>query len=213
MSSPKYRKMISDLKRNQDAVEAKPRFLLCFEDGKSAPSYFEAYRIDNKLTKMSFIVDFNSSVTDPLNVVNYAVELRDKLISDLEFDIEDGDQVWALVDVDRHESIKNAIQLAREKKVRLAISNPCFEYWILLHFEDCAPHISICSELISKCLNKYIPNYDKGSMDFSKIIGKSAIASSRAENNFKAKAEADPVKCCPCTQIYELINKIQKHIG
>lgn len=213
MTSSWYEKFKREKERKQGTREAKPRLILCFEDGQSAPSYFEAYRIDNRLTKKSFIVDFNSSVTDPLSVVKRAIEKKEYLVSNKEFVIEEGDQVWAIVDVDRHETLRKAIQLAKDNDIKLAISNPCFEYWILLHFEDCAPHISICSELISKCLKKYIPKYDKGSTDFSKIVEKAAIASNLAEKNFKAKAEPDPVKCCPCTQIYELINMIQKHIG
>jgi hypothetical protein len=47
------------------------------------------------------------------------------------------DHVWAVVDTDvaTRENVWNEIwQLAKARKVRLARSTPCFEYWLLLHF-------------------------------------------------------------------------------
>nr|SBO92551.1 hypothetical protein BN4615_P2065 [Nonomuraea gerenzanensis] len=35
-----------------------------------------------------------------------------------------------------HPNLKQAIRLAQEHGIRLAISNPCFELWLILHFED-----------------------------------------------------------------------------
>lgn len=208
MSSPWFEKFKRDNARKQGIRDAKPRFVLCFEDAISAPRYFEAFRAHRKLTTASFMVDCDPSVTDPHSVVNYAIELRDELSGNEEFVREDGDQVWAIVDVDRHPNMNDAIQLARSKDINLAISNPCFEYWLLLHFEDCAPYVGNCSELISKHLKKHIPDYDKGKTDFSSIVENAVLASTRAEKQFQAKAEPDPVKCCPCTRIFRLIQSL-----
>lgn len=46
------------------------------------------------------------------------------------------DEVWCVFDVDRHPYLGEAIALARENGIYLAISNPCIELWFLLHFED-----------------------------------------------------------------------------
>ncbi|MGH3940412.1 MAG: RloB family protein, partial [Pseudonocardiaceae bacterium] len=46
---------------------------------------------------------------------------------------------WCVFDVEwpkNHPNLKQAIQLARDHNIRLAISNPCFELWLILHFED-----------------------------------------------------------------------------
>lgn len=47
------------------------------------------------------------------------------------------DHVWAVIDTDVavHQNIWNDVQqLASARKVRLAHSTPCFEFWLLLHF-------------------------------------------------------------------------------
>ncbi|MGH3624474.1 MAG: RloB family protein, partial [Sciscionella sp.] len=50
--------------------------------------------------------------------------------------------------------------------VRLAISNPCFEYWLLLHFESCSAALSWCYAEVRKRLLRYVPEYDKSSLRF-----------------------------------------------
>ncbi|SNQ49364.1 conserved hypothetical protein [Frankia canadensis] len=49
------------------------------------------------------------------------------------------DECWCTFDVEwptNHPNLKQAVSLARENGIRLAISNPCFELWLVLHFED-----------------------------------------------------------------------------
>lgn len=47
-----------------------------------------------------------------------------------------GDQFWVVVDADGPHGWKlaDAEKLCKEKNINLAISNPCFEIWILFHF-------------------------------------------------------------------------------
>ena len=35
-----------------------------------------------------------------------------------------------------HPGLSEAIKQARETEIRLAVSNPCFELWLILHFQD-----------------------------------------------------------------------------
>ena len=54
------------------------------------------------------------------------------------------------------------------------LSVPCFEFWILLHFDTILPNFykdkHPCKNLIKNYLKKYIKNYEKGYNDFSQII-------------------------------------------
>ena len=63
----------------------------------------------------------------PLTLVQKAVEVgRDREI----------DECWCLFDVEwpkHHPNLKSAVDLARAHKINLAISNPCFELWLILH--------------------------------------------------------------------------------
>lgn len=49
--------------------------------------------------------------------------------------------MWCVFDVDEHPHIPDAKQQARDNGILLAISNPCFELWALLHFQDQTAHI------------------------------------------------------------------------
>ena len=46
------------------------------------------------------------------------------------------DEYWCVFDVDVHEKLTEAIDLAARNGIQLAISNPCIELWFLIHFED-----------------------------------------------------------------------------
>ena len=49
------------------------------------------------------------------------------------------DEVWCLFDVEapqNHPNLDEAVTTAEASDVRLAVSNPCFELWLVLHFAD-----------------------------------------------------------------------------
>jgi hypothetical protein len=54
------------------------------------------------------------------------------------------DEVWCVFDVEwpkndpdvQKKALKEAVEEARKGGVKLAISNPCFELWLILHFQD-----------------------------------------------------------------------------
>lgn len=43
---------------------------------------------------------------------------------------------WCVFDVDEHPDIPRAVELARNHGIELAISNPCIELWLYLHYVD-----------------------------------------------------------------------------
>ncbi|MHB8189962.1 MAG: RloB family protein [Ferrimicrobium sp.] len=49
------------------------------------------------------------------------------------------DEFWCVFDVEwprNHLHLRDAIEQARQSGIELAISNPCFELWLVLHFQD-----------------------------------------------------------------------------
>ncbi|MGE3284940.1 MAG: RloB family protein [Pseudonocardia sp.] len=53
------------------------------------------------------------------------------------------DEIWCLFDVESpqpHPNLEQAVRLARRHGIRLAISNPCFELWLILHQEECTAY-------------------------------------------------------------------------
>ncbi|MGW4110198.1 RloB family protein [Actinosynnema sp. NPDC004786] len=94
---------------------------------------------------------------DPQAVVKKAIKLKTEALR--KGDHEGYDQVWCVVDVDEHVHLDAALALAIENDIKTAVSNPCFELWIYLHFESQTQ--SITTRSIQRKLKKYIPDYDK----------------------------------------------------
>jgi RloB-like protein len=69
------------------------------------------------------------------------------------------DEVWCVFDIDDHPHIDDAKQQARDNGIKLAVSNPCFELWVLLHFQDQRAHISR-AQLRAAC-RRHLPGYQK----------------------------------------------------
>lgn len=83
---------------------------------------------------------------DPLSVLAAARAMR---LAD-----RDGyDQVWVVVDVDDHDSLSHCIIEGSKAGIPVIISNPCFEVWLLWHFQDHASHQDSrgLSSLLTKC--------------------------------------------------------------
>jgi len=69
------------------------------------------------------------------------------------------DGIWCVFDIDEHPAVPDARQQARDNEIELAISNPCFELWILLHFRDQRAHID--RAVVQRECVKYLPDYEK----------------------------------------------------
>ena len=116
----------------------KRTFLVFCEGTRTEPDYIKALRQEpavRDLASVDIRVDLNASGAVPLTLVNAAAETRIRTSQ------EQGevDEVWCLFDIEwprNHPDLPEAKARAEESDVRLAISNPCFELWLALHFED-----------------------------------------------------------------------------
>lgn len=99
------------------------------------------------------------------------------------------DECWAVIDQDQwtDEHIEKLKQYCRElPNGHLAISNPCFEYWLLLHFRS-HMHFQDC-KACERALKKYIPDYNKSiDVAFTKEVVQEAIT--RAKTNYAQRME------------------------
>lgn len=117
------------------------------------------------------------------------------------------DEAWLVVDKDQwtEEQLTKLHAWSQEhNNYGFALSNPKFEYWLLLHFEDGA-NISSAREC-SQRLNRYLPDYQKA-IDTRKITQDMIDAAIR-----RAKGRDNP----PCldwprstgTTVYRLVAKL-----
>ncbi|SFS55511.1 RloB family protein [Saccharopolyspora flava] len=138
----------TDLRRPTGNRRERSRILVVTEGEQTELQYFKGLCRFLRATGVSVTgVDVKTEGRDPLSVVNRARrETRnEKLVG-----ARDGfNAVWCVVDVDDHETLPEAVELAQRMKFNVAVSNPCFEMWLLFHFEACTRYTTR-SELRAK---------------------------------------------------------------
>ena len=160
-------------------------------EGETEQVYFEAARIKYGLTTAEVILADNTVGPAPISVVECA---EGKCAEPGGYD-----QVFCVFDRDGHESFDRARDrirsLAGRKKkplpIQEAISVPCFEFWVLLHFEKTdAPSVK-CAAVIQRLREQHMPGYAKADAAIARkliaqvgdALNNAAWVEGRAENN------------------------------
>ncbi|MFO0875947.1 MAG: RloB family protein [Gemmataceae bacterium] len=208
--SKKVVTLLEQLQRRHGIRELEERFLIVCEDGKSAPNYFEAFKKHYNLSAASVKVAGSGGRTQPVQVVEVAVRLMNAS-SGPESGTEPFDQVWCVIDGDYGEKIANARAKAEANDIHLAVTTMCFEYWVLLHYEENDTATMDCYSLERALRSRgHIPDYEKGKCDFSKVVPHAELASERAKKLRAPGIRRNdlPENQNPCSEIYELVDAI-----
>lgn len=116
-------------------------------------------------------------------------------------------EAWLVVDKGRWTEDPSSPLLRwaqRGQRYGLAVSNPAFEYWLLLHFED-ARNIRTARQCADR-LQKYIPGYSQGLPPGSINLNQIRQAIERAERRDARPGAASPRTVG--TTVYRLVKKI-----
>jgi hypothetical protein len=78
------------------------------------------------------LIRTNSGSSSPRKVIDQLNEFK------RQYRLSKNDQFWMLIDRDRWkiQEIADVAKLGSQKRFGLALSNPCFEFWLLLHLKD-----------------------------------------------------------------------------
>ncbi len=174
--------------------EAYDRVLIVCE-GKTEVNYFKKLIKYLKLNTINIeILDIKQTTPDSL------FNRAKKLYSESKRQGNPFDRVYCVFDKDGHtkyQQTKNHIDQATPKGVYYyAFSEPCFEFWLLLHFiKTDRPFINF--DELKKCreFKQYLPNYNKSENIF--LEDKVSIACQNAKDN-------------PHTNVDELVEYLQK---
>lgn len=184
--------------------QAKRRVLVVCEGACTEPQYIEGFVRKTRTTTVEVVIPNERG--DPKKLVEIAKDHHKKAKSEAK-QLHDPwlayDQVWCVFDRDQHERFDNAVQMARDLGFELAISNPCVELWLLLHFRD-SPGARDRKELRRMLRDEHLPGYDK-SIDFDLLWPGTGPASLRAERlSLAAHDRGDPPHGNPSTGFYRL---------
>lgn len=115
------------------------------------------------------------------------------------------DDVWCVVDVDEFD-LRPALRLATREKVSLAVSNPCFEVWLVLHFADHTKALTCYAET-ERVLLRHVPDYCKSKLDFARYADGVGKAVERAERLAERGQEH---RQNPSSGVWPLVRKFER---
>lgn len=173
-------------------------FLVAVEGSITEPQYFATLNKGNAVVRVECIK--GTARTSPPEVLK---RLKDRIKRN---ELAKTDEAWLVVDKDQwtDEQLKPLFEWSLlDARYGFALSNPKFELWLLLHFEDTTVDgPRQCSEK----LQKHLPKYDK-SIDSSKFSEEQVLnAIERAKRRDNAPCEDWPRSFG--TTVYKLVEKI-----
>lgn len=144
MRMPKRRAApaVPSITRHGPVRQPKVEFVIACEGVSTEPEYLTACTNYYGVGAVRLRILKEKGV--PLTLVRLAIDERERLMEEYRKNPEKigyGFVVWAIFDRDEHPHFDEAIKLAIEHKILIAVSTPCFEIWPYLHYADCNAHV------------------------------------------------------------------------
>ena len=122
------------LRRRAPQRDVLSRFVIFCEGTLTEPLYLEAFASLQEVRNVATL-DIRGRGCDPRRLVEEARDARRRERSQST----GSTKYWCVFDVEAptpHARLSEAVQMARDNDICLAISNPCFELWLVLHHTD-----------------------------------------------------------------------------
>lgn len=206
--------------RESNTTEREKIFVLAFEGNKTEEKYFSEFKYSNKFNdELIYLHLLKREKNDTNSAPNHVFSKLKKEAKD-EFNFKKGDELWMIIDTDRWKNIPYIIESCNElENMFVAVSNPCFEFWLLLHIKDIQEYNEEVIELLfenKKTSNRnfvetkiveIIGSYNKANLKTEDFLPHIDSAVSRAKN-LDQPQEDYPTKLG--SHIYKLIEKLKK---
>ncbi len=130
-----------ELFRQSNTKEKEKIIVLAFEGNDTEEIYFEEFKnseiFDDALI---FLHLLKRPKTDTNSAPNHVFKKLKREAKD-EYNFKDNDELWMIIDTDRWKNIPDIIsECKKQANMFVAVSNPCFEFWLLLHIKDIAEY-------------------------------------------------------------------------
>lgn len=189
------------------AVRRKRRpiiYIIC-EGKETETKYFKHFRSRNCLVD---IVPISSKHKAAEHLVKHAKNL----LSQSDYFPKDGDQLWCVFDCDDNTNaeLQNAVNYAEKHGYKIAYSNPCFEYWYLLHFVKQNSYLNGADEVLRLLQSKgRLEKYEKSLDVFADLLPYQSEAVIRAKDRLAQLYKDNMVILSrdsnPVTTVHELV--------
>jgi hypothetical protein len=182
--------------------------LIVCEGQKTEPEYFRDTAREEEVRLVEVLIDDESG--SPKTLVERAVARKRAAAREAKRNRDDNfkyDEVWCVFDVDEHPKLKEAEDQAKANGIRLAISNPCFELWFVLHFQDQNAYVD--RKRIQSSCRAHVSEYNK-QMSYDVLRDAYAHAVSRARV-LDARHDRDGAPGSnPSTWVYQLTERLRQ---
>lgn len=205
MSRKKERINVSLHRKRGKPREPYDVVLIVCEGAKTEPAYFKALKNELRLSSANIDICGRECGSAPISVVDFALQKHRERVG--------YNRIFCVFDKDQHETYQSALDKIRASyrkiKIEAITSVPCFEFWILLHFEDAARpyeamgNSSICDQVVHD-LRRYIPEYEKGMNDIFKLTYQYADEAIRRAELRERRCSEDGTDN-PSTKVHRLI--------
>ncbi|MBT3327545.1 MAG: RloB domain-containing protein [Gemmatimonadales bacterium] len=197
--------------RRRAIKEPKRRLLVVCEGERTEPEYLRGFQ--RHVRNATVEIEIPNERGDPKKLVEIAKERGDQARHDAARQRDDFlafDEVWCVFDRDEHTRFDDAVSMARDNGIELAVSNPCVELWLLLHFRD-SPGARHRHD-IQRLMRNHLPGYDKG-IEFDAVafgIKEASTRARRLDDDAQSMGEAGRN---PTTGFYRLTDSIARRQG
>ncbi len=187
-------------------------YLIVTDTEKTEKYYFEGIKNiipDSLKNDLQIKIYSNKALS---KIIDFAAEQRNK---DERFR-----DIWLVFDRDEIKNFDKLIEEAKENKMNVGWSNPCFEIWLMSYFQN-PKNINDsqkCCETFEKIFKENTDkNYEKSEEKIYNILCKKgdenkAIQRAREKYHQVRKEYSQPSKMIGCTTVYKLVEELKKKI-
>jgi hypothetical protein len=187
--------------------DPKPVILIVCEGKRTEPEYLKGFVTACRNPRVR--IEVVAGRGDPKSLVEIAKRREQAAKDEARRERDDNlafDSVWCVFDMDDHPQIAAARQMAQRDGIQLAVSNPCFELWLLLHFRD---HPGMQHRaVVRKLLEEFVPGFNKGVVYGTYADGYQDAVSRATQMDATADAQGERGRN-PSTDVYRLTKCIE----
>ncbi|RGD60900.1 RloB domain-containing protein [Kitasatospora xanthocidica] len=161
------------LQRAGSSRSEQRRFLIYCEGERTEDQYFKGLK--QELKSLPVTICLGGDHGEPKSLVRSAIKHKERAAQSAADRYTPYDEVWCVVDVEApipHPSLDQALKLAQQAGVNMALSNPCFELWILLHLKRVSAYQT--SDSMQTALEKAVDcgyTVQRKHLDYAKLRG------------------------------------------
>jgi hypothetical protein len=193
---------LSALRRTAGTRLPLKRIVIVCEGEKTEPEYFRGLQKRHKL--LTLAIEIVSGKVAPTSVVEEG-RRQFRQLDDRR------DEVWCVFDTEsllQAESVARAADMARSNGLKLAVSNPAFEYWYILHFERTDSPFHDATDTLDR-LKHHLPEYDKSVPVFEALVARIPTAIENAQQLRSNAVEPWDTMPNPSTSVDLLVIEIE----